>query len=61
MKLQRHLDLLRQEFLKLQNKLSDVEKKYHVATAGGDSTDEDNFVSRLLATVADLFDKELYR
>ena len=37
--------------------------KYHVAMAGvgGGDADEDNFVSRLLATVADLFDKELYR
>ena len=64
-KLQRHLDLLRQEYVKLQNELSDVKRKYHVATAGagggGGDADEDNFVSRLLATVADLFDKELYR
>ena len=62
-KLQRHLDLLRQEYVKLQKRLAEVEQKYNVATAaaGGGGVDEDNFVSRLLATVADLFDKELYR
>lgn len=65
-KLQRHLDLLRQEYVKLQNRLAEVEQKYNVATAansggGGGKGEEGNFVSRLLATVADLFDKELYR
>ncbi|XP_033627890.1 rabankyrin-5-like [Asterias rubens] len=62
-KLQRHLDLLRQEYVKLQNRLAEVEQKYNVAraSAGGGGTDnEDNFVSRLLGTIADLFDKELY-
>ena len=63
-KLQRHLDLLRQEYVRLQNRLAEVEQKYNVATAsaaGGGSDNEDNFVSRLLSTIADLFDKELYR
>ncbi|XP_072043178.1 rabankyrin-5-like [Amphiura filiformis] len=59
-KLKRHLDLLRQEYVKLQNRLAEVEQKYNVVTAGAGGTEEDNFVSRLLATVADLFDKELY-
>ncbi|XP_072163422.1 rabankyrin-5-like [Diadema setosum] len=61
-KLQRHLDLLRQEYVKLQTRLAELEQKYNVATAtnakGGE--EEGNFVSKLLATVADLFDKELY-
>ena len=62
-KLQRHLDLLRQEYVKLQNRLAELEQKYNVATAAnsGGGREEGNFVSRLLATVADLFDKELYR
>ncbi|XP_054749515.2 rabankyrin-5-like [Lytechinus pictus] len=62
-KLQRHLDLLRQEYVKLQNRLAEVEQKYNVATAansGRGKGEEGNFVSRLLLTVADLFDKELY-
>ncbi|XP_038074756.1 rabankyrin-5-like isoform X2 [Patiria miniata] len=65
-KLQRHLDLLRQEYVKLQNRLVEVEQKYNVATAtaqggrAGGADNEENFVSRLLGTIADLFDKELY-
>ncbi|XP_077996108.1 rabankyrin-5-like isoform X2 [Glandiceps talaboti] len=59
-KLQRHLDLLRQEYVKLQNKLADVEQKYNVSSAAGGNLSEDSFVARLLKTVADLFDRELY-
>jgi hypothetical protein len=32
-----------------------------VAAASAGQSVEDNFVSRLLHTIADLFDKELYR
>ncbi len=60
-KLQAHLKLLRQEYVKLQKHCSDLEKKYQVALASGGQVEEDNFVSRLLRIVADLFDKELYR
>lgn len=63
-KLERHLSLLRQEYVKLQNKLVDLEQKYSVAVAASGQTGEhsDNtFVSRLLKTVAELFDKDLYR
>ncbi len=60
-KLKKHLDLLREEYVKLQNRFADLEQRYNVATAGGGGGEEDNFVARLLATVADLFDKELYR
>ena len=64
-KLQRHLDLLRQEYVKLQTRLAELEQKYNVAVASNRSnvggSEEGNFVSKLLATVADLFDKELYR
>ncbi|XP_064648552.1 rabankyrin-5-like isoform X2 [Lineus longissimus] len=59
-KLQNHLKLLREEYVKLQSKLADVERKYQVAAASAGQAKEDNFVSRLLKTVADLFDKELY-
>ncbi|XP_074641653.1 rabankyrin-5-like [Tubulanus polymorphus] len=59
-KLQNHLKLLREEYVKLQNKLADVEKKYHVAAAVSGQSNDENFVSRLLRTVADLFDKPLY-
>lgn len=61
LKLQNHLSLLREEYVKLQNKLADVEKKYQVASASAGQFGEDNFVSRLLKIVAELFNKELYR
>jgi len=62
-KLERHLSLLRQEYVKLQNKLVDLEQKYSVAvaTSGQTGEHENTFVSRLLKTVAELFDKDLYR
>lgn len=62
-KLERHLSLLRQEYVKLQNKLVDLEQKYSVAVAtSGQTGEHDNtFVSRLLRTVSELFDKDLYR
>ncbi|XP_035691517.1 rabankyrin-5-like [Branchiostoma floridae] len=59
-KLQRHLSLLRQEYVKLQNKLAEVEQKYNAAAAASGDLGEDSFVARLLKTVAELFDKELY-
>ena len=62
-KLERHLSLLRQEYVKLQNKHIDLEQKYSVAvaTSGQTGEHENTFVSRLLKTVAELFDKDLYR
>ncbi|XP_021369516.1 rabankyrin-5-like isoform X1 [Mizuhopecten yessoensis] len=59
-KLQNHLSLLREEYVKLQNRLAEVEKKYQIASASAGQVGNDNFVARLLKTVADLFDKELY-
>ncbi|XP_076107100.1 rabankyrin-5-like isoform X1 [Mytilus galloprovincialis] len=60
-KLQNHLSLLREEYVKLQNRLAQVEKKYQIAVASsGQSGSDDNFVARLLKTVAELFNKELY-
>ena len=70
-KLQKHLSLLREEYVKLQNKYTELERKYHLVSsiasqnseeANGGSTDlNDNYVSRLLKTISDLFDKDLYR
>nr|XP_037289089.1 LOW QUALITY PROTEIN: rabankyrin-5-like [Rhipicephalus microplus] len=59
-KLQRHLSLLREEYVKLQARCADVERKYNVAVAASGNADSDSFVSRLLKTVASLFDQELY-
>ena len=62
-KLERHLSLLRQEYVKLQNKHIELEQKYSLAVAASGQTGEheNTFVSRLLKTVAELFDKDLYR
>ena len=60
-KLQTHLNLLREEYVKLQKQLADVNLKYQVALAAAGSTNEDNFVSRLLKTVSNLYNNQLYR
>ncbi len=60
-KLQTHLNLLREEYVKLQARLAEYEKKYQAVAAASGKLTEDNFVSRLLSTVAGLLDKELYR
>ncbi|KAK6967507.1 rabankyrin-5, partial [Biomphalaria glabrata] len=61
-KLQNHLSLLREEYVKLQNRLADVERRYQVAiaAAGGNGESQNGFVCRLLKFIADLFDKEQY-
>ncbi|KAL3227785.1 hypothetical protein MRX96_003745 [Rhipicephalus microplus] len=51
-KLQRHLSLLREEYVKLQARYADVERKYNVAVAASGNAGSDSFVSRLLKTVA---------
>ena len=60
-KLEKHLKLLRQEYVKLQNKMVEMEQKYSLAAAAAGQVGENTFVSRLLKTVAELFDKDLYR
>ena len=62
-KAQNHLSLLRQEYVKLQNKYVELEQKYNllVVQTGGGEFEKDSFVARLLNSVAELYDKELYR
>ncbi|GFN77456.1 ankyrin repeat and fyve domain-containing protein 1 [Plakobranchus ocellatus] len=62
LKLQSHLSLLREEYVKLQNKLANTERKCQVALAqaGVNGEAQDGFVSRLLKFISDLFDKEQY-
>ncbi|KAL5017224.1 hypothetical protein ScPMuIL_006813 [Solemya velum] len=59
-KLQNHLKLLREEYVKLQDRLADTERKYQVAAAAAGQIGDDSFVARLLQSVAELFNKELY-
>jgi hypothetical protein len=62
-KAQNHLSLLRQEYVKLQNKYVELEQKYNllVVQTGRGEFEKDSFVARLLNSVAELYDKELYR
>lgn len=66
-KLQKHLTLLRQEYVKMQQKLADTERCCAVLaaqTSGQGSaapTSSDTFISRLLEIVADLYQQEQYR
>jgi hypothetical protein len=59
-KSKKHLSLLREEYVKLQNKYCELEKKFNLLNASKGVIDDNNFVSRLMRTVANLFDKELY-
>lgn len=66
-KLQKHLTLLRQEYVKMQQRLADTERRCAVlaaqASGQGSSgpTSPDTFISRLLDIVADLYQQEQYR
>ena len=67
-KLQKHLALLREEYVKLQNKYTELERKYNVVSSIANSNNQnphldpsDNYISRLLKTISELFDKDLYR
>lgn len=61
-KLEKHLMLLRQEYVKLQKKLAETEKRCTLlaAQAKKESSNE-SFISRLLTIVADLYEQEQYR
>lgn len=61
-KLEKHLMLLRQEYVKLQKKLADTERRCNLlaAQANQDSA-SDTFITRLLAIVAELYQQEQYR
>ena len=60
-KLQKHLSLLRQEYVKLQSKMFEMESKLSLASAASGDLKEDNFISQLLRLVADLYDKDSFR
>ncbi|WAR02239.1 ANFY1-like protein, partial [Mya arenaria] len=53
-KLQNHLRLLREEYVKLQKRLAETERKYQVLAASAGQGGDNNFVNRLLNTVAEL-------
>ncbi|KAK3918452.1 Rabankyrin-5, partial [Frankliniella fusca] len=59
-KLQQHLRLLKEEYVKLQRRYSELEQKYAVASATAGEADQNSFVSRLLLTVAGLYNQTVY-
>lgn len=66
-KLQKHLALLRQEYVKMQQKLADTERRCAMLAAQSSSQGSptpaaaETFISRLLDIVADLYQQEQYR
>lgn len=66
-KLQKHLALLRQEYVKMQQKLADTERRCAVLAAQSSvqgSTSPaaaETFISRLLDIVANLYQQKEYR
>ncbi|XP_053209790.1 rabankyrin-5-like [Panonychus citri] len=59
-KLREHLSLLREQYVKLQSKNSEIERKYNVLVASSGETSESHFVNRLMKTIANLLDKDDY-
>ncbi|KAJ6655693.1 hypothetical protein lerEdw1_004746, partial [Lerista edwardsae] len=60
-KLEKHLMLLRQEYVKLQKKLTETERKCTLLAAqSSKESASDSFISRLLAIVAELYEQEQY-
>ncbi|MGH0151981.1 UNVERIFIED_CONTAM: hypothetical protein FKN15_040266 [Acipenser sinensis] len=60
-KLQKHLALLRQEYVKMQQKLVETERKCAMlAVQAKQESASESFISRLLAIVADLYQQDQY-
>ena len=60
-KLQKHLALLREEYVKLQTKYEDLSRKYEIVTASSSQADGEGFVFRLLSIISQLYNKPQYR
>ena len=61
-KLQHRLQLLREEYVKLQARLTEVERENSILSAATNSKNgEKNFVAEILRKISDLFKKQAYR
>lgn len=60
-KLQQHLHLLREQYVRLQQRHAELEQRYTRELSATGNVGPDHFVSRLLALVHDLHEKPLYR
>ncbi|XP_065201380.1 rabankyrin-5 [Planococcus citri] len=59
-KLQQHLALLKEEYVKLQTQYNEVERKYALLNATKGNTSENSYVSRLIKTVNELYDNPTF-
>jgi hypothetical protein len=66
-KLQLRLQLLREEYVKLQSRLAEVERENAILVAtssankNGQTYSGKNFVSEILKKIAELFNQQVYR
>jgi hypothetical protein len=60
-KLQHRLQLLREEYVKLQSRLTEVERENKILSASSAKNGGKNFVAEILRKIADLFNKQVYR
>jgi len=60
---QQNLDLLREQYVRLQGRYNELEQKHNkvLASQGGGAVKDDGYVSRLIAMANSLYDKPLYR
>ncbi len=60
-KLQQHLELLREQYIRLQQKYASLEQKYTRVVATSSDVGPDHFVARLIHIISRLYEKPLYR
>ena len=62
-KVKQNLDLLREQYVRLQARYNELEQKHNklLASSGGEGGSADGYVSRLIAMSNNLYDKPLYR
>ena len=62
-KVKQNLDLLREQYVRLQARYNELEQKHNklLASSGGEGGNVDGYVSRLIAMSNNLYDKPLYR
>lgn len=59
--MQQHLELLREQYVRLQQRHGDLEQKYSQAVATSGNVSPDHFVTKIMGLVTGLYDKPLYR
>ena len=62
-KVKQNLDLLREQYVRLQARYNELEQKHNrlLASTGGEGGSADGYVTRLITMSNNLYDKPLYR